>query len=229
MEQRWKMTLPFTGSAAWADATAKLKRIVTVVRRRSIGTSFAVGWSLELFWVYRNHVKTVMAGLVPAIHEHRRTASGKWMAATGAAMTARGIHLRRIRLMVALCRLDRGAEGDRVGDRGKLDGVDARAFDADMAIAEHASPETLIHLHTLDVVDRHFLGMQREEARLHDEAVGGDADLGGPFADHHGEEDPDADDHDAEDDQRRPGRERVPPVELRLGHQFLIGPERLLD
>ena len=28
-----------------------------------------------------------MAGLVPAIHEHGLTASGKWMAATRAAMT----------------------------------------------------------------------------------------------------------------------------------------------
>jgi hypothetical protein len=31
--------------------------------------------------------KNVMAGLVPAIHEHGPLASGKWMAATRAAMT----------------------------------------------------------------------------------------------------------------------------------------------
>jgi hypothetical protein len=34
-----------------------------------------------------NQTKSVMAGLVPAIHDHKPKASGKWMAATRAAMT----------------------------------------------------------------------------------------------------------------------------------------------
>jgi hypothetical protein len=33
------------------------------------------------------NTKTVMAGLVPAIHEHEPLASGKWMAGTSPAMT----------------------------------------------------------------------------------------------------------------------------------------------
>src|SRR5215470_11538232 len=58
--------------------------------------------------------------------------------------------------VIALGGFNRSAERDRVGDRRKFDRIDAGAFDAQMAVAQDSAPETLIDLHALDVVDRHF-------------------------------------------------------------------------
>jgi len=44
---------------------------------------------------YSNQLYSVMAGLVPAIHEHGPWASGKWMAATRAAMTIFLFHVEK--------------------------------------------------------------------------------------------------------------------------------------
>ena len=47
-----------------------------------------------------------------------------------------------MRVDAGLRGLDRGAEGDRIGDAGQVDVIDARAFDAQMAIAQHAGPRS---------------------------------------------------------------------------------------
>ncbi len=70
-----------------------------------------------------------------------------------------------------LCGFDCGAERDRIGDGRKLDCVDAGAFDAQMAVAEQAAPHALRHPHAFDVVQRDLVGLQREPAGFHHEAM----------------------------------------------------------
>src|SRR3569833_1616348 len=118
--------------------------------------------------------------------------------------------------------LDRGAEADRVGDGRQVDMVDAGSFNAQMAEAQDAAPERLRHANALDIGQRDLEGLEREQAFFFDEAVRGDADLGRPFAHHHRDEDPDPDKENAQEDQRQPGLQAVPPVKMRLGLLFLV-------
>src|ERR1700734_1663927 len=73
--------------------------------------------------------------------------------------------------------LQRGAEGDRIGDVGHLHRIDAGAFDLDVAIAQQAAPDALLHPHALDIGQRDLVGGEREQAGLLDKAVRSDADL----------------------------------------------------
>src|SRR5690242_5147996 len=107
--------------------------------------------------------------------------------------------------------------------------VDASALDAKMPITQTLAPEGLRHTDAFDVGQGYFERLQRQPAFFLDEAMRGDADLGGPSANHHAREDHDADDEPAEKDQRCPRLEAVPPVKSRAGDQRFTGPERLFN
>jgi hypothetical protein len=66
-------------------------------------------------------------------------------------------------------------------------------------------------------------------ALLLDKSVRGDGKLGRALLDHHDEEDLDADHAPEQQDQRRPGLEIVPPVELRPADDGLALAQTLLD
>ena len=71
---------------------------------------------------------------------------------------------------------------------GRGDGIDAGAFDPHRAIAEDAAQEALVDPHAFDIGQRDLIGAHGKQAVFLDKAVAGDADLGGPFADHHAQE-----------------------------------------
>ena len=81
--------------------------------------------------------------------------------------------------------LDGAHKAHRIGDGGRIDRIDACAFDPHRAKAENAAQETLVHAHALNVGKRDLVGAHGEEAVLLDKAMAGHAELGGPHPDHH--------------------------------------------
>ncbi len=118
-------------------------------------------------------------------------------------------------------RLHGRAESDGIGDIGNGHRIDAGSFDTKMAKAQYPAPETLGDAYAFNVLQSNLVGGQREQPGLFDEAMRGDGNLGGPFADHHGEENPDADDENPQQNQRRPSLEAVPPMKMGLADNLL--------
>jgi len=58
----------------------------------------------------------------------------------------------------------------------------------DRTIAEDAAQKTLVDLHAFDIGKGDFVRAHGEEAVFFDKTVACNADLGGPFADHHPQE-----------------------------------------
>ena len=75
----------------------------------------------------------------------------------------------------ALRGLDGGAERDRIGDIGNSDGVNAGSFDADIAVAQHPSPQSLGDPHPSMFCNAISLVLSENECGFFHEAVGGDA------------------------------------------------------
>ena len=85
-------------------------------------------------------------------------------------------------------RLDGAHKAHRIGDGRCGDGVHAGAFDSHRPITQQTAQQALGHLDALDIGQSDLIGAHRQRAVFFHKAMAGDADLGGPFADHHAEE-----------------------------------------